>query len=809
MHFVEPWNQNGNSNRNRAVIQALSVRCNRRGRFPCAADFNLLRRGSARWKIVLFLAGIATVATSLAIRPFLRVELAARTELAMQSAQETLESGDLANALKLAQAAHIKARRTGRGVGSSLVILGMVREQLAKSSTPAERLGHYTAAAQHYSEALRAGITADEELKVNHYLGRCLHARNQFAECIPLLEKSLSDFPDGKAEALSLLTLAHLDSSRLDLAKAYEYNTKIFQLTDLTPEELGQAWEIRRSLLQRLGRPDLLAGIDIISEPFDARWIGALVRASDSFQEKQFDAALASLNIVAKQKGLSQEVERRTWYLMALAAREKGDHDSALNLFQQVEWRFPDSPEARVAATHAGAVLLVLNRTDQAVATLNRAAQMAASGVNAHSVPIGSQSLGRVVASAIDRFRELGQFELAAELLDGYRSLVSAPVPDRAAATVFESWAESTLDEGGKLSTAEFAKACYQAEELYRKAGAFHIRVADAVESTDECAKALWHAAKDFLRGRGFVPATNALERLLATGVTGGSRAEALALMCGALEVGGKPELVFDVADCCINEFPNHPATAKARYHLARCQIGFGELDLAETNLRTILGAAAADADPAIVQQSRLILGHMLLDLGREEDAIPRLHDLLAASAEPDTEREARLILSDCLRRRARRPAGRLIEAQSHQAKTHYRHRKDEDLDQSLVLLNTLERDLAALERSDRLTPIQAEWLHKCRWDIGECLYEADRTEEAISVFMRFSETYTAPADWLEAQIQIANCHDRMNRVETARSVLRAAHERMRQLPSETIEQLRIGMSPERWKEWLDRVQQL
>jgi len=274
------------------------------------------------------------------------------------------------------------------------------------------------------------------------------------------------------------------------------------------------------------------------------------------------------------------------------------------------------------------------------------------------------------------------------------------------------------------------------------------------------------------------------------------------------LERCGKLESVDEVAQTCIQEFPDHPATCTARYHLARCQIGFGEIEQAETNLRSALASATSEVDPDVLQQIRLILAHILHEQEREEEAIRPLNEIIAAPPDNDSSIEARLLLSDCLRQRARRPAGRLAESHSPSAKSHYRQRKDDDLDQAIEILSAVQRELASIERSNQLTTEQEGWLRECRRGIADCLFESDRADDAIEMYKNLAETYSAPGDWLDAQIQIANCHVSMNRLETARSVLRAAQQQLRQSP-ESAEQARVGMSPERWKEWVEWVRQL
>ena len=763
----------------------------------------------ARWKAILFLVGLGTGAIALLLRPAIREHLASRTEASLQSAQEALDSGDVFHALEFAQSALVKAKKSHRSTAPCLMLLGLVREQQGDRGLSADRLVYYAAAVQHFVEAAKSGLPPEEEPRLQFHLAKCQHARGQYTESIRRLEESLLTYPTGRAEALQLLTLAYLEPPQLDVEKANEHNLDLMQIPGLTKEQLTQAWETRRDLLARLGRSDALADIDLAEVTTDTKWISPLVRACELFQDKKFDEAIACLNSLVKVKGLPQPIERRAWYLLALSAKEKGDADTALSIFrQQVEWRYPNTREARAAATQTGAILLALGKLETAIAELNRAAQMSAAATDSRPLPLGGPSLGRVLGSAIDRLRDQEQFETGAELLESYRHAVPALTADRTAAQFYEAWATAMSQQAKAQTSLDSVQAHYRAEELWRAAGTYWVRVADATPSSEDATAVLWQAANNFMQGKGFLLAVGALERILSVGVESGMRAEALALTCAALDGCGKPELVYEVAQTCIREVPDHPATCLARYHLARCQIGFGETDQAEMSLRSALASATSEADPAVLQQIRLVLAHLLHDQSREEEAIRPLNEIIAAPLDAATSIEARLLLSDCLRQRARRPAGRLAESHSPSAKSHYRQRKDDDFEQALEILSAVQRELAALERSNQLTTQQADWLHASRRGIADSLFESDRADDAIEMYKNLAETYPAPGDWLDTQIQIANCHVRMNRIDTARSVLRAAQQRLRQSP-ESIEEARVGMSPDRWKEWVEWVRQL
>jgi tetratricopeptide (TPR) repeat protein len=751
--------------------------------------------------VLLFVTGVLAATAAVLVRPVLRSQLAVRTQEILDAAQEALEQDDLPRAADLAREALTRRQRASQPTGSASLALGLTRARQAEHSDGADRLVYLAAATQHLADAIRDGVPFKDEPNLYFQLARCLHARNQLPESIRLLRQSLVNYPDGRVEALRLLTVAYLDPLHLDLTHAYEANAGLIQEPGLSDENLAWGWRTRRDILRQLGKPDLMAGIELGAE--DQRWVGLMARACDHFVDKEFAEASALLVALAKLKGLTPHAERRIWYFLGLASRENGDNETALGAFRQIEWRHPDSPEAVAAAAFIAAILLDQGQYEQAIVSLNRAARVPESAPGS-SLPIEGPSLARLLNTAVHKLRERQQYEQAAILIEHYRRVSPGPAANQLAIQLYESWAAARMQESVAQQAAEANQVRYHAEELYRKAGSLSLLAADAAQNAEESTRWLWQAATHFVQGRGYLQAVAALEQFLDLGVAGKFRAQALALLCAALENSGKAELVPEVAQQCIDDFPDDPATMAARYYLARSMIGFGEFDQAELQLRAALDESNADADPLVIEQSRLVLAHLLCDRGREEEAIPCLNELIGSASDRDSLFDARLLLGDSWHRCAQRPAASAVESHTENAKLHYQHRKEDDLEQALKVFSTLQRQLAALDRSGQLTDLQIDWLRRCRWGMADCLYEADRVEEALELYSLLADVYGAPADWFAAQLQIANCHVRLNRIDTAVAVIRAAHVRLVQLPPDAREQVRVGMAPERWKEWLE-----
>jgi tetratricopeptide (TPR) repeat protein len=594
------------------------------------------------------------------------------------------------------------------------------------------------------------------------------------------------------------MIVAYLDPTFLDLVEGYRANALLLQEPGVTDEMLAWCWSTRRETLQRMGKRDLLADIDAVGG--DQRWAGALSRACDHFDEREFADASALLAGLANLKGMAPHIERRVWYLLALAARENGDFDTALGAFRQLEWRHAESVEATGSAAFSAAILLQQGEYDQAVVALNRAAQL--NRPLDEATPIEVPSLPRMLATPISKLRGRAQYEQAGQLIDTYRRIEPGQEPDRLAIQLYDSWAAARLEEAKTQSPVDSKRLAYDAEELFRRAGTLSLAMSAAAETADESARWIWKAANYFVNGRGYLEAATALERYLASENVQ-NRARALALLCVALENSDRASLVAPVAERCINDFPDDGAAVTARYYLARSMIGFGELAQAEVQLRMVADATIAEADPAVTERAQLALAH-ILSAGREDEAISRLRGIGENASDPDTLYDGRLLLGDCLHQRAQRPAASAVESQTEHARLHYQHRKEADLDEALRVYSTLQRQLAALDRAGQLTDMQTDWLRRCRWGMANCLYEAGRIEESLDLYKLLADVYSNTPDWFAAQLQIANCHVRLNRIDTAVAVIRAAHLRLIELPPDAREQVRVGMAPERWKEWLE-----
>ncbi len=765
---------------------------------PCRGSIE--RRGGVRWQIVAFFAGLGLLTVALALRPSLRSHAVRRTESLLRAANAALEAGDPWRAHELADKGLATARRTPALVGPSFLAVGLAEQACAERAESAERLDHLARAAEYFAEAAKAGVPRSDRPKLLFHRARCLFDTARVSESIPLLERSLELFPEGRAEVLELLTAAYLDPDRLDLERALRLNSDLIRTADLSTERTERAWKTRGEILHRLGRLNFLAGVPVSPLRTDPRCVGQLVRAQECYENKQYGEAIELYQDVLAGPGLPVRVQQRVRYLMGVAARDQGDSDAALAAWQQVEWHYPNTEEARAAAALSGELLMKEEKCDAAIRAFARAACQAITDGEKKPRILSTAALRQLMAATMDRLRQRGAYDQALELLTSYRMVASGAAADRSAAQLNEDCARMKLREAEPLAQQDAETVRYQAEELFKTAGVLLVRVAD--EQPERAQEVLWQAAQDLMQGKAFLPAFDAARRVLDAGVAGTPRAEALALAATALESCGRHDAVPEFAQACIAEFPDEPAASVARYQLALSQIALGALDEAEATLRENLRDAALEADPAIAQDSRLALAGLLRDLSRDGEAVVRLQELLARDAADDTRFQAQLMLADCLRRSARPAAGRVEEMQSESAKMHYRRRKQEDLEQAVGLLTGLEHELAAREQAQRLSVPQEEILHQCRWAMAECCYELDRNEDALTLYEQLAETYNKPSDWLRAQFQIVNCQFRLNRLEEARTVLRLAQQRLAQLPSDEAE--RIGMSEQRWQELLN-----
>jgi tetratricopeptide (TPR) repeat protein len=259
----------------------------------------------------------------------------------------------------------------------------------------------------------------------------------------------------------------------------------------------------------------------------------------------------------------------------------------------------------------------------------------------------------------------------------------------------------------------------------------------------------------------------------------------------------------------CLAQQPKGRHAALARLQLGICLAVRGDAEEAEQVLRANCVAPAGDDPTAIIPQSQLALAMLLRDIGRDAEALAQLDELLSRGADRDVTLEARYLRSECLRRRARRPAARADEAKTEEARAHFRKQQEADVQQAFEQFQQLQRELAVHERSHTATPLELRVLHNTRRALADCLYDLHRYEDALALLDKLAEVYPNPSDWLETQVQIANCYWRLEQPEQYRQVLRAARGRLEAMPVPAREEVRVGMSHARWQEWLDWVKRL
>jgi TolA-binding protein len=737
------------------------------------------------------------------VRPVLRAHLVGRTRHLLNQTDAAMDADDAASAVQFGSLAVDQARRTQRLLGPSLMALGLAYLKQSEAQQSSDRANCLSSAQRHLAEANRLGVPSDDRPRLNFALGKCLYQQGRLNESIPLLRDAVRDYPDGKVEALWLLTRSHLESGQPDLNRALEITSELAHTPSLSADQVARALESRTEILHRLGKVNHLAGLDLANLEVDSRRLNTLVCAQTCWQSKRYDEAAALLRAVADDAETPTVLERRSWYLLAMLERDCADDEDALSAFRRVELRYPGTEEACAAAVHAGEILLRYGRIGQAVAALSRAASQLTSDLASSPALVDIRSLDRLIAGAIDQLSDQRRFEDAAELLESYRLVASPRAVDRRAAELYAAWARNEWDAAESPDPLQSAAVRLRSAELFRSAGGLYVQAADAAAAPDEQAILLWRAAESLIQGESYCAGCDVLTRLLAIDA-GELRPDALALACAGLDACGKRDLVPQYAEACIEEFPHHPAAAATRYYWALCQIAAGELEPAEAHLRENLDGVGAEAYPQILLESRLALARLLHDQGRDDEAIARLNEVLGESMGKDASYEARWLIADCLRHRARQPSGRLGEVHSEQAKAHYRRRREQDLEEAFGRLNALQSELAALEQSGRPSARLLYLLRLCRFAIAECLYELNRVDDARAVYEAVADTYDDPRTWLEAQIQIANCFERLHRIDDAQAVLRRTRDRLAQMPVEAIRQAQFSMSQGRWEQWLN-----
>jgi tetratricopeptide (TPR) repeat protein len=119
-----------------------------------------------------------------------------------------------------------------------------------------------------------------------------------------------------------------------------------------------------------------------------------------------------------------------------------------------------------------------------------------------------------------------------------------------------------------------------------------------------------------------------------------------------------------------------------------------------------------------------------------------------------------------------------------------------------------VQRELTLKSAATALDPLERALLRNCYLLRGDVLFSMREYEQALDVFRNASSVYQNDPIALNAYLQIAWCHRRLNQLEEARGAIEQAKMVLGRLPEEAEFTAATGMQRQHWGRVLNDISQ-
>lgn len=752
------------------------------------------------------------------------------TMLSMRGPDKAARDRQLAEALKQLDAGNLRQARqltselsrcktlTYQEHGGPLLIRGVITLHEAEEQTdPTKRRLLYLVASRYLEEARSRGWPSGRAAQGVTLLGKSLHAGGRYSESLPILREALQIDPQSAAQVHWMLTdsYLHLTPPRLDAA--LDHNRKFLALPSLTAHERHRGWLLQSRIQLDKGQLDAAwSAAGEIQEKAslhpDAVVMQGRVALAAWRQAKPLAAGeattpaalIARLRALQTKHGLTPDSMAPIQLLIGMCYEATPDPRAAIAQYERIRRTHLARPEG-LAATAFQAGLLVTSDPAEAVALYRRAlAQAGPPEVYANSwlsLDEWSVNLDRAIERLIAGHHHAAALDLAqamSPLLPLTGSLLEQSRVQRA-------WAEHLLERsrGERPELADVTRA--EARQHWREAGVAGRKLAEVRIATRYYLDDLAQAATDFLRGQGYKQAAETYRDLLKQDPRQGQPEALVGLGEAQLALGQADEALAELKRC-IDGYPKHPATYRARWLASLALQEKGQLSDAAELLVDNLYRHSLAPQSSDWRDSLFAYGFLKHRQGLEHETNSRIAGIDRADPESRREglkhleqshvafQEAVRALKEAVQRYPTAPAADearycVAEAYRHRAKWPRKRLGTVTIETTRVALNRQiqEELLGALEQytelitrlSDGLQSeqgaIDAALLRNCYFGRADALFDLGRFEDAAQAYSAATNRYQHEPESLEAYVQIASCYRRLNRLPEARGTLEQA----------------------------------
>ncbi len=790
-------------------------------------------------------------------------------EATIGAALDRLDAGEYDQAKDLADRLRKKLGNDYSQLGYPLFVQGAVLAHEASELGPVqERQTLYLVAARYLEEARDRGFPPGRDQEGRYLLATSLFHSGSYAESLRPLLDAASDQQDRAYEIYRLLSIAYLRDTPPDLNRSLTFNRLWLEAPSLTRAELDEAYLRQSEIL--LGLHDAAAchtALDQIDEDSplhsEALIIEArlLIQEGDALQGSTGDTAHVTAEgqnkyrqaIDALQRAQSKDLlgvsTRQSRYLLGICHRKLGDVDAASKALERARCMHYRTPEALAATVAEAELAQERGRGDAALELWLKAIEDVGLPSTYQNPWLSWNDLrGRLIAGQ-RLFQSSKDFVSALALADALERILPADEVTQARAQTEQAWAEQLLATTATqdAATAEVTQA--EAHRRFRLAAVEFRKLAQLRFATRHYADDLWESGRCFLRGQNYELAIELLREYLRHAPKKQSPHGLVGLGEAYLALGRFHEAI-QALDECIEYFPKHPESYRARILANQAYQEIGELDKAEALLVENLDNSLLEPTSIPWKQSQYERGKLLyrqalirategrLALAEASDPNQRqaglqqllaAHDLFQQSIdtlgqaitrhERDTQSLQALFLKDvmharyCVGEAYRQSADVLSESLRVEPTQSRRNTLTQQmrgyLRESATAHHALQELLIAKQTQDKLSAVEQSMLRNTYFAYADALFDMEAYDEAMTAYAAATNRFQHEPEALEALMQIANCYRRLNAPDEARGTLRQAQAVLSRIRTDADFTKTTRYTQEQWGDVLAWLSQL
>ena len=824
-------------------------------------------------KIIVLVGAVSLVLIGLVAFNYIPVSgVIESTDNRLEIAFASIDRGDLAKADELVAELAADPSLSESKRAAALFLQGKTEHLLAQEIWhPKQQKAHYLLAISYLKSSEANGLAEPFLGEAKFYQGKSLFYVQKYEEAIPLLADAIEAKEEWMTEGYELLATSYLRSEPANYVKAQEYNQKLLSAEAITQPRREQAVLQKAQIL--MGLEDYAECKTILEEmnpesPYYTE--GLVIRTQAKFKEG--DGKLANFDLIAReehrteadkcyQEGLDilKEIQERASdttrtlrmadYLLGIGEMKLQNYQAAEQQLSRVRRLYLGTEEGIAAELYLARVQQTLGKSwsADAVEHYEKVLDEIEDPRRFENYWLTLEEVKEIVRGAYQEFYDSGQPQHALQI-----AKTMAPVFPLAQAIRYQGdvylWEAGQLEEQVAALPPSIAGALQeQKRKKYRQAGVVFEYLAKLESAKPEYVENLWVSGESFLKGYDFQNASRVLKKYLAS-ERRDHRPRALIALGETYLAIGNLDVSMSYLNECLEQYPRHPAVYNGRLLSAQAHLEKGNINEARQLLLNNLYNESLTPNSVEWRDSLFAYGELLyseagvfearsrkagIDSDNEElikaglkelekshqvyqQAIAQLSEALQRYPNAPQRIYARYLLADSYRQASKFPRKRLptVTIQTTRDTLHRQMKKDLNLalDQYVLLIDSINEyheQLQLISEKAPLTDLENRILRNSYFARGDVLFDLQEYDEASEAYSTFTNRYQEDPESLEAFVQIANCHRRLQQPEKAKGLLEQAKVVLKRMPQDAPFKKVTRYSRQEWEAVLEMLSAL